>query len=131
MAGHYFVSITVPANTEFIDAIFTELEVTEGVLNLIEISFPDGAGGLTRCQILQNEAVIFPTNPDESYGWNDYTNKIYANLRIRSDNEVFRIKTWNRDDLYEHTINIAFSVLPVSSGAGGLLDYLRLLVFGD
>lgn len=130
MAGHYFYEIDVPANLAEASAIESEVILTPGILNYITISFPDGAGGLVHCQIMETEHILFPTNPDVSYAWNDYTFPIFTSKTIYQHNNRFKIKAWNFDELYQHTISVAFNVLPPDDENANVLQSIKNLIFG-
>lgn len=130
MAGHYFYEITADANTSEAAASKADVILTPGILNYISISFPNGAAGLAHCQIMEGEHVLFPTNPDESYAWNDYTFTIFTRLPIYQHNNKFKIKLWNFDELYQHKISVAFNILPSDDEGANVLQTIKTLIFG-
>lgn len=130
MAGHYSYQIDIDPAIAQINALFTEVILTPGLLTNVTISFTEGSAALAHCQILENEHVIFPSNPESSYAWNNFTVNIHTNLKITQHNNKFKIKTWNQDELFLHQIVVSFNVVAEDIETVSFLNYLRRLVIG-
>lgn len=108
----YRYSLTVPANTAEKDALTLEMQVWKGVIYRVMIMFPTGPSGLLRCQIIEGLASRWPTNSDESFGADGETVDFKEYLEIDSPPALFKLRAWNLDDTYEHTVYIRLGVLP-------------------
>ena len=108
----YRFSLTVPANTAEIDAKTLDMQVWAGVITRVMIMFPPGPQGLLRCQILEGIASRWPTNSNEYFGANNETVDFKEHLEINTPPALFKLRAWNLDDTYEHTVYIRLGVLP-------------------
>jgi len=102
----YVSTITVSANTSEANATKTTLQVTKGLVWKIEIEFPAGCCGLVRAQIFDGSYQIFPASINESIR-GDGVIVSFDDLYIKDAAPFdFIIKTWNTDELWDHTIQV-------------------------
>lgn len=125
MAGNYLYEITTPKNTSETSPVITPTSLTSGLLNMVTIGFPKGCAALMRVQILLEEHVLFPSNGNNSYAWDDYVFVIPTNYLIGDDLTSIAIRTWNEDIQYPHTVIVAFNIVPQQESIDTLLSLLN------
>jgi len=109
----YIFPVTVPRNTPQTSPLVTEMALGPGEINQIEIGFPWGCAGLVHVQIWRSEHQVWPTNPGESFAWNDYNEVFPESEAVAGPTEHWSIRCWNNDDSYAHTIQVRLCILPV------------------
>lgn len=102
----YSVSITTSNGTAEADADIFVLKVNKGLVFRLEVEFPPGCCGLLHCQIFDGSYQIYPASRDDSFhsdarviGFDDCYLKMSAPFE-------FRIKTWNLDETWNHSIQV-------------------------
>jgi hypothetical protein len=79
--------------------------LSHGIVHQVEISFPPGCAALVHVAIYRFEHQAWPTNPDGTFAWDDYT--------VRITNEAFglitqpyalSLRAWSEDDTFAHTV---------------------------
>lgn len=108
----YAHSLTIPANTAEADAVEETLELCYGTIRQVYVLFPPGHAGLTRLQIFYQTRQIFPSTPGESFIGDDTVYEFRENWPIYEVPHEVRLRGWNLDETYEHTIYVELSVLP-------------------
>ena len=101
----YRYSLTVPASTPATAPVILTCALTHGIVHQVEVAFPPGCAALVHVSLWRYEHQVWPTNPDESFAWDNYT--------IVITNEAFGItevpyelslRAWSEDTAYPHTI---------------------------
>ena len=101
----YRYSLTVPASTPATAPVILTCALTHGIVHQVEVAFPPGCAGLVHVSLWRYEHQVWPTNPDESFAWDNYT--------IVITNEAFGItevpyelslRAWSEDTTFNHTI---------------------------
>ena len=69
----YHYPVTIPKSTAEAAATKTIMNLPAGEIHQVEIGFPWGCAGLAHVQIYHSEHQMWPSNPGESFAWNDYT----------------------------------------------------------
>lgn len=104
----YSATITTDANTSEANAKETDVVVNKGLLWMIEFEFPAGCSGLVHAQIYDGLYQLFPATPGENMRGDGIFAK-YEDLYFKNTAPfIFKIKTWNTDELYNHTIQVRF-----------------------
>ena len=130
MAGNYVFSLTLPANTPETAPVEQEVLLSPGIIEKISIGFPPGCKALAHVQIKQNESVVYPSNPDSSYAWDDtiYTfSPIYA---LEENLSVLTLVGWNEDSVFLHEITVIINVIesvPIMMSIQGVLTSFGVL----
>lgn len=101
----YRYSLTVPASTAKSNPLQKTIYLTHGIIHQVEIGFPPGCAGLVHTALWRFEHQVWPTNPDETFAWDDY------NIVIRNENYglitrpySLTLSAWSADTIYPHTI---------------------------
>lgn len=108
----YRYSVTVTKNTTEATAEKTVIPLAAGQIVSVSVGFPWGCAGLVHVQIYRHKHQMWPTNPDESFAWNDYTVVFDEAEASQGTSEEWSIRAWNEDVRHDHTIVVRFSVLP-------------------
>ena len=123
MAGNYLYEISIPANTSFYSPSVTDLALSPGILTRLTLGFPPGCAALLRVQILQDERVIYPSNSDNSYGWDDIFFVLEPFLVIPEDYRMaLAVRAWNDDTLFSHSLLVNINVVGLDTQVQGLFD---------
>ena len=100
----YVVPVTVPPNTPKAAPVEHEVTVDEDVLVLVSVRFPPGPCGLTYVSLWYGVHQIFPS---WRYDWVHDDNTVVWDLvmfKCPTKPCTFRIKAYNLDTQYEHTV---------------------------
>ena len=108
----YDFSFTIPANTTKKAPHEQEVYLPPGVIHRIEIGFPARCSGLAHVTIRHGLNQLWPTNADGSFNTDDYTIVINENYIITTEPFILTLVGWNRDNIFRHTPEIRFGVLP-------------------
>uniref|UniRef100_A0A6M3IG83 Uncharacterized protein n=2 Tax=viral metagenome TaxID=1070528 RepID=A0A6M3IG83_9ZZZZ len=77
---------------------------------MIEVDFPPGCCGLLHVQIFDGLYQVLPASPGESLNGDSstlYFDDLYFKTRAPFE---LTIRTWNNDDLWEHTTQVRIGV---------------------
>jgi hypothetical protein len=108
---YYKVELTVPANTVEGSALETMLGLTAGKLTQIQVGFPPGCAGLTYVQIWDKSWQLVPWTPGEALHWDGYVFELPHDYLLSDPPFELRVKAWNLDDVYDHTIWVGVIML--------------------
>lgn len=108
----YDFALTIPANTTEASPLEEVVKVTHGVLHRVEIAFPAGCAGLAHLVILHWGFQLYPTNPGGSFASDDYTIPIDDYFELFFAPYTLKLRGYNEDDTYSHTITVRIGVLP-------------------
>lgn len=126
----YDFALIIAASTTEASPTEQELKLTYGVIHRVEIEFPPGCAGLAHIALDYGKHQVWPTNPERSFAsdnhviaWNDHLPLSYAPFTLK-------LRGWNEDDTYPHTITVRIGILPPEAlGARmqrpGVLEGLR------
>ena len=109
---YYDIPVTIPANTPELSPIEVEVKLTHGVIHRVEVEFPAGCAGLAHLQILRYDHQIYPTNPEGSFNTDDYIVPIDDYFELIEAPYTLKLRGWNLDDTYEHTITVRIGIYP-------------------
>ena len=110
----YRYPVTIPNSTPESAPVKTVMKLPAGEVHQVEIGFPWGCAGLAHVQLYRNEHQMWPTNPGDSFAWNDYNVVILESEDSAGDEEEWWIRAWNLDTRHEHTIVVRIGVLDKS-----------------
>lgn len=130
----YDFQITTPAATAKSSPQRTELVLTTGVIDQVQIAFPPGPSGLLHVLIQVGSSTLWPRNEGEGFAWDDFTIDFRPLYELRNP-PVLEAVTWNEDDFYEHLVTIRINLIPpeLAFGSGeelGILQRLERAIFG-
>jgi hypothetical protein len=109
---YYDFTLTIPANTTESSPTEDVVRVTHGVLHRIEVAFPAGCAGLAHLVILYREFQLYPTNPEGNFASDNYTIPIDDYFELFDHPYTLKLRGWNLDDTYSHTITVRLGIYP-------------------
>lgn len=105
-------SITIPKSTTQASPEEVILKIAHGIISWVSVSFPPGCVFLVHCVILHHEHQIAPSTEGMSLAgdtfpieWEEYYESYQPPYELK-------IKGWNEDDTYPHTITVRVAILP-------------------
>jgi len=121
-------AIKTPANTAKANAIETELKLTSGTIVEVWMVHPEGCQGLAYAAIFRGGHQLYPHNPDEAYHGNAVPMIWKDNYELEAP-ALLKLKTWNLDDTYDHTLYLRITVLRgvIDTATKALLDTLSII----
>jgi len=124
----YWFQKTTPAGTAETDALELELKLTEGVITQVWMVHPEGCQSLAHAAIFEGDHQLFPHNRGNSYHGNDVP-MIWADEYELKAPALLKLKTWNKDDTYEHTVYVRITVLRgrIDAASKALIDALAII----
>lgn len=106
----YVYRLDIPANTAKADAERITCKLTHGFVRRVSVSFPPGPMGLAHVVIYRYEHQVWPTNPDESFAWDNVTIEFEEEFDLTERPHTLSIRGWNEDDTYSHEVTVRFEV---------------------
>ena len=111
----YSFSCLIPSGgTEYTQTKFS-LQLASGIINNIDIYFPDGCCGLVHCHINDSLYQIVPTNADGSLTGSGNLIKFNEDISFTSEPYQLQFWGWNEDTTYDHTIDVRIELAKRSS----------------
>jgi len=108
----FTADVTVPKSTTETAPVTQILPIAHGIITWVSVLFPPGCARLAHCVILHHEHQIAPSTEDMDLSgdtfpivWEEYYESYQPPYELK-------IKAWNEDDTYPHTITIRVAVLP-------------------
>lgn len=101
-----------PANTAKEDALKTVLKVTSGEIRQVWFYHPPGCAGLAYATIWEGGHQLYPTNPEAAYHGDGQPMSFPDNYKLPAEAQL-KLKTWNVDDTYPHTVYVRLTVIRV------------------
>jgi hypothetical protein len=103
-------AIIIPANTSIAIPLITDVTMFSGVVTKLEILYPYGCAGLVGISFWIAEHQV---NPNEINTWeigNDLNKIRNTNIDLTSEPYRLRIKCYNLDELYPHTLQVTITI---------------------
>jgi len=101
----YRYSLTVPASTSQAAPAILAMHLTHGIIHHLEIGFPPGCAGLVHAAIYRFEHQVWPTNPDNTFAWDDYNVVIrHEAFGLITLPYTLSLRAWSEDNTFPHTI---------------------------
>jgi len=124
----YWFAVATPANTAQSDAIETELKLTSGVITRVWMVHPEGCHGLAYATLWRGGHQLYPSNPEEAYHGNDVPMVWDDDYNLKSP-ALLKLKTWNLDDTYEHSLYLRVTVMrpAVDAMQKAIVDLLTII----
>jgi len=120
---HYSFNLTIPPNTTELEPETLTCHLTYGTISKVSVAFPPGPKALAHLVILHQEHQVWPTNPDESYAWDNHVIEFESEYDLNTAPYDIKLVGWNNDDTYEHTVTVGINVL---RGRYALADLLMM-----
>lgn len=119
----YRYAVTIAAETTEADPSITYMDLAPGELHQVEIGFPWGCAGLVHVQIWRGEHQVWPTNPGESFAWNDYNVVFSESEQCAGATEHWSIRAWNDDVRHDHNLVVRVGILDQKKTTLGRVAY--------
>jgi hypothetical protein len=109
----YEFDVTSPAQT--LESAPTELlaGLNTGVVTHVAVQIPRGCVGLVHAQIWRGDFQVWPTNPDGDIKGDNAIIDWDDEYAIDDAPTELRLRVWNDDDSYAHTLTFRFDLLPL------------------
>lgn len=104
--------ITLSAGKTEAQATRTQFRLNQGVIYRVWISFPPGCANLVRLRIYHEGHPFLPVDKDAYIVGDAYTFVYPVFYEILGPPEAITIEAWNTDEVYDHTIDVQFLVVP-------------------
>jgi hypothetical protein len=116
-------------NTTEPHAVLTDMKLTEGVIRKVQLLHPEGCHGLAYASIWFGGHQLYPSNPEVAYHGNAVPMEFEDNYELKGP-AILKLKTWNLDDTYDHSVYVRITVLrPVIDAATqALLDLFNKML---
>jgi len=108
------------------DPVVQVLQVAPGVVQHVEVYFPDRCAGLARLRIMYWERQVWPSNPDGFFRGNDSTTAFDEDLEIVDPPYSFDIQGWNLDDTFLHEPIVRVQIMPTDKVLRNILGRLAI-----
>jgi len=115
---YYLTFHTVPPQTSESEPYEYQVAVVEGILSHVDIGFPRGCVGLAHLQLYYKHHQLYPTNPEQSFAWDNHIFSFDDDFPIYEQPYVITVRAWNDDDSYEHTLMVGLSVTAAALPSG-------------
>jgi len=131
----YSYRMTIPKSTTKANPTTYLLSLPHGIIHRLIVGFPPGPHATAHVAIWHKEHQIFPSDPDQDFGWDWYVLDTPEWYPIEDFPYSISIRGWNDDTVYPHQVWIAVAILPREilmppSEAAGILQRLSKLIFG-
>jgi len=107
---YYYLEVNIPPNTSEDSPIIKTIKLGEGMLDFIDIGFPDWSSRLARCRILYNTIQLLPWNRDNSIAGDNYTLHVPLEFNLSDEPYEIELRCFNLDDTFQHQLSFGFSV---------------------
>lgn len=130
----FWRDVETAANTTEANAVETEIKLTEGTIVQVWLFHPEGCHGLAHAQIWEGGHQRYPHTEGQSYHGNDVPMIWDDNYEIKKP-AILKLKTWNLDDTYAHTVYLRITILRakidvIQKAILDVLDQIRRALIG-
>ena len=108
----YDFSFTIPTTATRADPETKELELTRGVVHKVTLFWWPGPHGLVHLVIRRWGSQVLPTNPDESFHYDNYTHVMEERLELFEEPYTLKLEGWGEDLKYPHELIVGIGILP-------------------
>lgn len=110
----YAYELTIPPQTTADAPETLTVRLSHGILERLEVQFPNGCAGQVGVQIYFHTHQVFPTNPDHWFVSDGYTIAFDESFDLTSPRYEMELRGYNLFDDYPHTVYFRFGVTNVS-----------------
>jgi len=123
----YDYEITVPANTLDDSPVVTELKLSAGIINWVELRFRYGPSFMVKVKIFQGGHQVWPTNQEGAFSDDGRPIAFSENFELDAGQNVLTVVCTSPGTKYDHVINLRLGILPPEvvqpfSGVSGMLN---------
>ena len=104
--------ITLTADKDQSEATLTQFKVNQGVIARVWVHFPPGCAGLVKLRIYHEGHPFLPVESDAHIQGDSYTYEYPIMFEIKQPPELITIEAWNEDEVYDHSIDVQFLIIP-------------------
>ena len=104
--------ITLTHGATELTATNTKFIVNQGVIYRVWVVFPPGCAGLVKVRIYHEGHPFLPVDEGAFLRGDAYIYEFPVMHEITDAPELITIKAWNEDDIYDHTIDVLFLIIP-------------------
>jgi hypothetical protein len=108
----YDFSFTVPKTATYTSRATKDLKLTYGIVHRVTMFWWPGPHGLVHLVITQGGHQVLPTNPDESFHYDNYTHVMDERIPILEAPYTLRLEGWADGCDYDHEIKVGVGILP-------------------
>lgn len=108
----YDFSFTVPTTATAAVRATKDLKLTYGVVHRITMFWWPGPHGLVHVVITQGGHQVLPTNPDESFHYDNYTHVMDERIPVLEAPYTLRLEGWAVGCDYDHEVKVGVGILP-------------------
>ena len=124
--------ITLTKNKTEAEATSTRFTVNQGVIFRVWLTFPPGCAGLVKLRIFHEGHPFLPVDNNAFISGDGFVFEYPVMFEITTPPENITIKAWNEDEVYNHTIDVQFLIIPKAwvqpvGASEGIIAALRSL----
>jgi hypothetical protein len=111
----YDFSFTVPKTATATNRATKDLKLTYGLVHTVTMFWWPGPHGLVHVVVTQGGHQVLPTNPDESFHYDNYTHVMEERIPLLEAPYILRLEGWTDSCDYDHEIKVGVGILPPDS----------------
>jgi len=108
----YDFSFTIHKEKTTDDRETMELKLPYGVVHKVSLFWWPGPHGLVHLIIKRFEHQVLPTNPDESFHYDNYTHVMDDRIEILTEPFTLKLEGWGVSCKYDHEVIVGIGILP-------------------
>ena len=108
----YDFSFTIPTTATKADPALMDLQLTYGVVHTVTLHWWPGPHGLVHVIIRQGGHQVLPSNPDESYHYDNYTHVMEERIELFAEPYILKLEGWCVGCSYNHEVIVGIGILP-------------------
>lgn len=129
----YTAKLTVPAATTSRDPVTEDLDVGQGRIAQVTVTWTPGSQWLNCLRVMYEGGQIIPSEGGGQCRGDGYPDTWPEHIVLDKPHPVLNLEAWNEGNDYEQDVLVDIVVLPVEPDPGGpIQDLVKLLkrVFG-
>lgn len=108
----YDFSFTIPTTATKSNPETKDLELTYGVVYKVTLFWWPGPHGLVHLTMERWGSQLLPTNPDESFHYDNYTHVMEERLELFEEPYTLKLVGWGENLKYDHEVIVGIGILP-------------------
>jgi len=109
----YLYHVTVPKSTAKADPLITDMVLGPGEIVKVGVGFTWGCAGLVHVTIYRAEQQMWPSNPEESFHWNNHYYEWQESVDCEGPTEHWSIRCWSLDNRNAGEVEVVINILPL------------------
>lgn len=111
----YDFSFTIPKTATMASRATKDLKLTYGIVHRVTMFWWPGPHGLVHVVVTQGVHQVLPTNPDESFHYDNYTHVMDERIPVLEAPYSLRLEGWADGCDYDHEVKVGVGILPPES----------------